>query len=101
VPAAGDVVTPFAFGAKGDGATDDTAALQATIDAATTERCLIDLLAASYRVTDTLAFTNPTTTAGRPSAATVGAGASMFDTTLNKPIWSTGSGWVDATGAAV
>lgn len=24
-----------------------------------------------------------------------------FDTTLTKPIWYTGSGWVDATGAAV
>ena len=42
-----------------------------------------------------------TTTGGRPTAATAGAGATMFDTTLGKPIWSTGSAWVDATGATV
>jgi hypothetical protein len=42
-----------------------------------------------------------TSTANRPAAATVGAGAHMFDITLNKPIWSTGTDWVDATGAIV
>lgn len=40
-------------------------------------------------------------TASRPAAATVGSGASFFDETLGKPIWSTGSAWVDATGATV
>ena len=25
-------------------------------------------------------------------------GVTFFDTTLNKPVWWTGSGWVDATG---
>lgn len=40
-------------------------------------------------------------TGSRPAAATVGQGAQFFDTTLNKPIWSTGSVWVDATGATV
>lgn len=40
-------------------------------------------------------------TSSRPTAATVGAGGMIFDTTLNKPIWSTGSAWVDATGATV
>ncbi|WP_417462847.1 hypothetical protein [Kordiimonas sp.] len=40
------------------------------------------------------------TTGNRPSAASVGAGATMFDTTLGKPIWSDGSQWVDAAGAA-
>lgn len=42
-----------------------------------------------------------TTTAARPAAATAGAGAHMFDTTLGKPIWSNGTTWRDATGAAV
>lgn len=42
-----------------------------------------------------------TTTTNRPTAASVGAGAMAFDTTLNKPIWSTGSAWVDASGATV
>lgn len=41
------------------------------------------------------------TTAARPTAATAGLGFQYFDTTLNKPIWSTGAAWVDATGAAV
>jgi len=40
-------------------------------------------------------------TGSRPAAATAGAGAMIWDSTLGKPIWSTGSAWVDATGAAV
>ena len=40
-------------------------------------------------------------TGSRPAAATVGSGASVFDTTLGKPIWSNGSAWVDASGAVV
>lgn len=41
------------------------------------------------------------TTAGRPSAATAGAGAMIYDTTLSKPIWSDGSVWRDAAGSSV
>lgn len=41
------------------------------------------------------------TTAGRPSASAHGAGAQIYDTTLSKPIWSDGTDWRDATGAAV
>jgi hypothetical protein len=41
------------------------------------------------------------TTANRPSASAVGTGEPYWDTTLGKPIWSTGSAWVDATGASV
>ncbi|WEX03789.1 hypothetical protein [Rhodococcus sp. RCBS9] len=40
-------------------------------------------------------------TAGRPSASTSGAGASIYDTTLGKPVWSDGSGWKDASGTVV
>ena len=40
-------------------------------------------------------------TASRPVASAVGVGGVFFDTTLNKPIWSTGSAWVDSTGTAV
>lgn len=36
------------------------------------------------------------TTAQRPASPPVGL--SYFDTTIGKPVWSTGSGWVDATG---
>lgn len=42
-----------------------------------------------------------TTTAARPSAATAGAGASMYDTTLSRPIWSDGTAWRDAAGTVV
>lgn len=41
------------------------------------------------------------TTGTRPSASTLGAGANIFDTTLNKPIWSNGTIWVDAAGTTV
>ncbi|GAA1154979.1 hypothetical protein [Nocardioides aquiterrae] len=40
-------------------------------------------------------------TGSRPGAGAAGAGAMWFDTTLGKPIWSTGSAWVDASGASV
>lgn len=42
------------------------------------------------------------TTAQRPTipAGTVRVGISYFDTTLGKPIWWDGSGWVDATGTS-
>lgn len=38
-------------------------------------------------------------TAGRPAAPA--AGVSFFDQTLGKPIWWSGTAWVDATGTAV
>ncbi len=41
------------------------------------------------------------TTANRPSASIVGAGARYYDTTLGKPIWSNGSVWKDAAGTTV
>lgn len=42
------------------------------------------------------------TTLQRPSGwGTTGVGRSYFDTTLGKPIWWNGSGWVDGTGSAV
>ena len=39
-------------------------------------------------------------TSNRPATNLV-AGQSMYDSTLGKPIWYTGSGWVDATGTSV
>ena len=42
---------------------------------------------------------NPTSGNERPSEKT--EGQQFFDTTINKPIWWTGSKWVDATGADV
>ena len=45
---------------------------------------------------------NINTSASRPTLYTGGhKGYQFFDTTLNKPIWWTGSAWVDATGAEV
>ena len=49
----------------------------------------------------TAVVTGANATASRPAAATAGAGAMFFDTTLGKPIWCTGTAWVDATGATV
>jgi len=43
----------------------------------------------------------PYTTAGRPLATAVAIGATYFDTTLNKPGWSNGTNWRDATGTAM
>lgn len=37
----------------------------------------------------------------RPTASSVGKGGHIWDDNLGKPIWSTGSVWVDATGATV
>lgn len=41
------------------------------------------------------------TTAGRPIASVVGAAVMIYDTTLGKPIFSNGTTWRDASGAAV
>lgn len=38
------------------------------------------------------------TTAQRPSPVTAGLGFMYFDTTLNQPIWSNATSWVDAVG---
>lgn len=40
-------------------------------------------------------------TTARPSHSDVYVGFEFFDTTLGKPVYSTGSDWVDATGASV
>lgn len=45
--------------------------------------------------------TGKSTTAGRPSAATVGQGAMYYDTTLGIPIWSNGTVWKNASGTTV
>lgn len=45
--------------------------------------------------------TGVSATASRPSAASVGQGSQYFDSTLNKPIWSDGTNWRDATGTVV
>ena len=41
------------------------------------------------------------TTAQRPPAARAGRGATVYDLTLSKPIWSDGTVWRDAAGTAV
>lgn len=41
------------------------------------------------------------TTALRPSAVTLGLGASIYDVTLHKPLWSDGAVWRDSAGTAV
>jgi hypothetical protein len=46
-------------------------------------------------------MTGQNTTSNRPSASAVGKGAQFFDTTLNIPIWSNGTAWVNAAGTTV
>ena len=41
------------------------------------------------------------TTAARPTPAAAGVGGVIYDSTLGLPIYSNGSSWRDATGAAV
>jgi hypothetical protein len=41
------------------------------------------------------------TTAGRPTAANAGVGATYYDTTLSKPGWSDGTNWKDAAGTNI
>ncbi len=48
-----------------------------------------------------LGFVGATSDRPVPNGATNWPPASMLDTTLSKQIYWTGSGWVDATGAAV
>lgn len=49
----------------------------------------------------TAIVTKANTTAGRVAASSAGAGAHYYDTTLNKPVWSDGTNWRDATGTIV
>lgn len=37
----------------------------------------------------------------RPEAASVPVGSQIYDTTLNKPLWSDGTSWRDAAGSTV
>lgn len=52
--------------------------------------------------TDVLVGYDPVyNTATRPAAADAGEGGRIWDRDLNKPLWSDGAAWVDATGTAV
>lgn len=95
-----DVTTEMVFGTRGAGDIADRFSVRGdgTLlwgSGAASADCRIDRVAAN-----TLAIgggdafrLGTTTTAARPSAATVGAGAAMWDTTLNKMIVSNGSAW--------
>lgn len=52
-------ITPEMFGAKGDGVTDDTAALQAAFDAAVSSRKTLYSFGVTYYVTDTIHVNSP------------------------------------------
>lgn len=85
------------------------------LDAATLSAKTVPVAADSVMIADSadatnkvkkVTYTNITrfqtfTTAGRPSAVTLGAGARIYDTTLAIPIWSDGAVWRDALGTAV
>jgi hypothetical protein len=72
-----------AFGAKGDGSTDDTVAIQAAINAATVGGGVVFLPAGSYRVTSTLSVTKETVSlVGAGSHASVLLSETTGDTLL-------------------
>ena len=56
---------------------------------------------ANWEVLGSTSQPTVTTTAGRPSAVTLGAGAQGYDTTLAIPIWSDGTNWRNAAGVIV
>ena len=61
-------------------------------------RAWVDWTTNAYRYVKK--FRGADTTANRPIHA-LESGDWYWDSTLSKPIWYTGSGWKDATGAAV
>jgi hypothetical protein len=58
----------------------------------------VEWFSSSYRVMRFNVGSGPTT--GRPLNGLI-AGDTYFDTTLGKPIWYKGPGWVDGAGGAV
>lgn len=66
-----------------------------------TQDCGITSLKWRYVRAGTAVQTGAVASGSRPAAATAGAGAMVFDTTLNKPVWSDGTNWRDATGTVV
>ena len=76
-------------------------AVTATLDLGVTSFLWRDGNFSRYVRAGTAVQTGAVATGSRPSASTAGAGAMVFDTTLNKPIWSDGTNWRDATGTTV
>lgn len=87
-----DLLDPVNLSAKTIPATADMVTLGDSADTANKVK--------KMTVGDLVRFTTYTT-AGRPSAATAGAGARYYDTTLSKPGWSDGTVWRDAAGTAI
>lgn len=62
-----------------------------------TKRIIVDTPTDALQVTNRKYVTLNGVSANRPTASVVGQ--FYFDTTLNKPLWWNGTGFVDATGA--
>lgn len=69
-------------------------------DPASGQVSIPDLSVASLTASGALRLA-PTTSASRPSAATAGLGACLYDSDLGQPIFSDGSQWRDAMGGPV
>lgn len=62
---------------------------------------LISSLRFRYIRAGTSLVTGSGATGSRPSASTAGAGASFFDTTISRMVWSNGTTWLDPLAATV
>lgn len=80
--------------------TDGTIAFSSGTEAAETQISRVAANVLGLGADDCLR-TGRNVTSRRPNATAVGQGAQFFDTALNKPIWSNGSNWRDATGRIV
>lgn len=77
-------------------------ALLITRDGVEYARLTADYNAGVPRLASTVPVRLPSyTTAGRPSAASVGAGSQVYDSTLGYAITSNGTSWVNGTGTVV
>jgi hypothetical protein len=78
-------ITPEAYGAKGDGTTDDTVAIQAAIDAADDNHGVVLLGPKNYLISDTLTITNRITIRGSGFGNPVTA-AERYGTRITKSV---------------
>ena len=93
----GQVFNVMAYGAKGDGTTDDTTAIQAAYAAVGSSGGTVLWPAGDYRLTGTVTITKPTIT--ELPCGTITANAQLFNGSANDiKFYGCGSGWAGSGG---